>query len=169
MVIWMFIYLVNIFLGYSILGFLFENTLNIFFNSHFESGILHGPWTFIYGFAILIIMAINKLLINIKLSKTVEISLFFSIITITMTALEYLGGNLIESFFHVVYWDYSSMKYNYGKYIALPVSITWGLLATIINYTFMCKLNNLLSKIPVWLTLSLLVTFVSDLLITILF
>lgn len=57
----MYMYYVNIFFIFSVLGFLFENFLNIFTNDNFNSGILFGPWTFIYGFGAFLIIILNKL------------------------------------------------------------------------------------------------------------
>ena len=42
-------YYINLFFIYSLLGFLFENFLNIITNATFNSGVLYVPWTFIYG------------------------------------------------------------------------------------------------------------------------
>ena len=55
-------YYVNIFFVFSLVGFLFENFINIFFNDNFNSGILYGPWTFIYGIGVLLVVVLNKFL-----------------------------------------------------------------------------------------------------------
>ena len=49
-------YYINIFFIYSFIGFLFESVVTSFNNSTFNSGVLYGPWTFIYGIAIFILI-----------------------------------------------------------------------------------------------------------------
>ena len=53
---------VNIFFVFSVIGFLFESILNFVSNDFFNSGILYGPWTFIYGIGALIIVFLNRFL-----------------------------------------------------------------------------------------------------------
>ena len=62
-------YYVNVFFVFSFLGFLFENVLNIFTNDNFNSGILYGPWTFIYGIGALLIVFLNKFFGTISYEK----------------------------------------------------------------------------------------------------
>ena len=113
---------INVFFVYSFLGFIFENIVNIFTHAHFRSGLLYGPWTFIYGFSIYPLMIIDKILKKLKLDKWLEIALFYVCATIGMTLIELSGGLLIEKLFHRVFWDYTNLKYNIGHYIALEIS-----------------------------------------------
>ena len=62
-------YYVNIFFIFSFIGFLFENLLNIFTNDTFNSGILYGPWTFIYGIGVLLMVIVYKFLQQFHLKK----------------------------------------------------------------------------------------------------
>ena len=116
-------YYINIFFIYSFLGFLFENGLNLVTNANFNSGVLYGPWTFIYGIAIFVNMGLDKFLKKYDLNKWFKVLIFYVVITIFMTLIEFSAGMLIENIFHVVYWDYSNMKFNYGKYICLEFSL----------------------------------------------
>ena len=161
-------YYINLFFIYSLLGFLFENFLNIITNATFNSGVLYGPWTFIYGIAIFLILFLNKLLKKFKLKKWLEIILFYLFITILMTLIEFSGGMLIEKLFHRTYWDYTNMKYNYGPYICLEISLLWGLFATFVNYLIMPKISKLAQKIPKIITIIFLILFIIDIIATIL-
>lgn len=156
----------NIFFIYSFLGFLFENILNIFLLSNFNSGILYGPWTFIYGIAIFIVMFIAKFLKKFKLKKVYEIILFYLISCFLMTLIEFSGGFLIEKLFHVVYWDYTNLTFNFGSYIALETTLFWGLFATLINYLVVKKINKLAVKIPKFMTIIFSILFIIDIIIT---
>ena len=160
-------YYLNIFFIYSFLGFIFENILNVILNSNFNSGILYGPWTFIYGFAIFAIMLINKFLKRKKRPKWQEVILFYLFATIIMTLIEYTGGKLIEILMHRVYWDYTNLKFNFGHYIALEISLLWGLFASLVNYFIAPFVNKIAKKIPKLLTFLFLILFIIDIVMTI--
>ncbi len=157
------IYYVNIFLFYSFLGFLFESVVT---NSFFNSGVLRGPWTFIYGIAILIIILVDKFLKQFKLKKGLEIIIFYVMITIILALVEYSAGMLILKIFHVIYWDYTNLTFNYGPFIALEISLLWGLLATFINYIGRVFIDKLVVKIPVYVTIILVIFFGIDVIVT---
>ena len=159
-------YYVNIFFVFSFLGFLFENVLNIFTNDNFNSGILYGPWTFIYGIGALLIVFLNKFLAQYHMKKWKEVIIFYLGITILMTLVEFGGGMLIETIFHRTYWDYTTMRFNYGKYICLEVSLSWGVLATLVNYFLLPLINKFVKKIPNLVSLIFIVLFIVDIVLT---
>ncbi len=157
---------INIFFIYSFLGFIFENIVNLFTHAHFNSGILYGPWTFIYAFAIFAMMIINKILKKFKLDKWAEIFLFYICATVIMTLIEFTGGMLIEILFHRVFWDYTNLKFNIGHYIALEISFCWGFFATIVNYLLRPLLEKFAKKIPKFVTILLVIFFVIDIFVS---
>ncbi len=159
---------INTFFIYSILGFIFENIMSFIGHSHFYSGILYGPWTFIYAFAIFALMFLDKKLKNLKLDKWLEIFLFYIGSTIIMTMIEFSGGMLIEKLFHRVYWDYTNLKFNFGHYIALEVSLGWGLFATIVNYLLRPLIDKFIKKIPKFVTIILMIFFILDVVVSLL-
>ena len=159
-------YYVNVFFIFSFIGFLFENVLNIFTNDNFNSGILYGPWTFIYGIGVLLMVIVYKFLQQFHLKKWKEVVLFYIIITVVMTLVEFSGGMLIETIFHRTYWDYTDMRFNYGKYICLEVSLAWGLLSTLITYLVLPFINKLEKKIPWFVGVGLIILFVMDIIFT---
>ena len=160
-------YYVNIFFIFSFIGFLFENLLNIFTNDTFNSGILYGPWTFIYGIGVLLMVIVYKFLQQFHLKKWKEVVLFYIIITVVMTLVEFSGGMLIETIFFLSYWDYTNMRFNYGKYICLEVSLAWGLLATFITYLVLPFINKIEKKIPWFVSVGLIILFILDIVFTI--
>ena len=159
-------YYVNIFFIFSLIGFLFENALNYFVNGTFNSGILYGPWTFIYGIGGLLIVVWDRFLKQYHLKKWKEIILFYLGITLFMTLVEFAGGMLIETIFHRTYWDYTTMRFNYGKYICLEVSITWGVLATLFNYLVFPWINRFGKKIPWIISVIFIILFIVDIVFT---
>lgn len=161
-------YYINIFFIYSILGFLFESILMMVSGNHFfNSGVLYGPWAFIYGIAVFILMSLDKFLRDRRLPKWLEIVLFYVGACLLMTLIEYIGGNLIEKIFHLVYWDYTNMAHNFGNYICLEISLFWGLFATLVNYLLTPLTKKLAKKIPWYLTVILVVLFIIDIIATI--
>ena len=160
------VYYINMFFIFSFLGFLFENLLNVFTNANFNSGILYGPWTFIYGIGALLIIVVRKFLAQYKMKKIIEIGIFYLIITILMAIVEFSGGMLIEAIFHRTYWDYTNMRFNFGKYICLEVSLSWGVLATLINYLVLPFINKFEKKIPLGVTISFIILFIIDIICT---
>jgi uncharacterized membrane protein len=86
---------------------------------------------------------------------------------VLITILEFIAGHLIYSIIKEPFWDYSKLKYNLGKYIALEISLIWGVMATFINYIIIPKIKNKLERVPKVLTYFLLTTFIIDLILTI--
>ena len=145
---------INIFLCFSIIGYLFETICSWIFKTGFSSGILYGPWTPLYGFGVLIIMLLsNKIFESLHLNKVVETIIVFVVITIVLTILEWLGGILIEKLFHITFWDYSNYKYHIGKYISLEMSLVWGVGSIILIYLVLPWSLNLIKKIPLLVTI----------------
>lgn len=158
---------VNIFFIYSFLGFLFESIFSLIIKSHFNSGILYGPWTFIYAFGIFAIMGFNKLLEKKKLKKWLEVIIFFIFASVAMSFIEFCGGMIIEKWFHKVYWDYTNMKFNIGHYICLEASFFWGVFATFINYVVAPKLEKFAKTVPWYVTIVFVILFILDIIMTI--
>ena len=87
----------------------------------------YGPWMPIYGFGVIIMIFLTRLVFNrIKLNRPLKIVILFLAITIILTILELIGGYLTEFAFHKSFGDYTDLKFNFGKYIALEVSLGWG-------------------------------------------
>ena len=53
---------------------------------------------------------------------------------IVLTVIEWLGGVLIEKFFHIVFWNYNCFEHYIGKYSAVEVSLLWGFLFFLLIY-----------------------------------
>lgn len=152
----------NLFFMYSILGFTIESLLALITNPSFNSGMLRGPWTPLYGIGIIIIYLVNKKIKKWNLKKWQEIILYFFIITIILTILEFICGNLIYLLLDKTYWNYTKLKFNLGKYIALEISLIWGIGATLINYLLLDKSLKIAKKIPLFITIILSILFLGD-------
>ncbi|MCI8485493.1 MAG: putative ABC transporter permease, partial [Lachnospiraceae bacterium] len=146
-------YYINCFFIYSIIGFLFEHIIYFLLGHEGDSGILYGPWTPVYGIGILIIILVSNFIFkNLHSSKLLQTLVIFIAVVVLLTTIELLGGILIEKIFKITFWDYSNFKFHIGKYIALEISLAWGLLSIFVVYIIKPLLDKLIFKIPIWLT-----------------
>lgn len=160
-------YYLNTFIIYSILGYGLETIVAFLTKSNFQSGILYGPWTPVYGIGtVIIILLSNYLFYNLHMPRIYETIIAFFIITIILTAVEWLGGITIEYFFHKVFWDYSSHLFHIGKYISLTMSLAWGVGSIFLIYVIKPFLETLIKQIPSSLTVFATILFLTDFIVT---
>lgn len=162
-------YYINCFLTYSILGFILEMLFGYAIGADANSGILYGPWTFIYGIAsILIIIISKKLFRNLHMNRFLETIIVFFVLFIILMFLEWLGGILIEKIFGFSFWDYTNQKFNIGKYTSISMGLLWASVSIIFIYIIHPFLEYYIRKIPKWLTIICLMLFILDLIIRLL-
>ena len=82
-------------------------------------GFLFGPILPIYGFG-----AVGILLTCVPVEG--NMALVALVGTIAASLLEYVTGFLMESIFHVRYWDYSQRPLNLNGYICALSAATWA-------------------------------------------
>lgn len=163
-------YYINCFFLYSILGFLFEHFIYLVLGHQGDSGILYGPWTPVYGVGIIIIILVSNFIFkNLHSTKLLQTLVIFVIVVVLLSAIELLGGILIEKIFKITFWDYSKLKFHIGKYIALEISFAWGLISIFIIYFIKPIMDKVIEKIPIWLTIVCIVLFLLDTASTLLF
>ena len=115
--------LIWLFLIYSFLGWILETILAATKQRRFVNrGLINGPLCTIYGVAIVILTIFGQ-----------ELPLFWLFLgaMIVATVTEWIGGHMIEQFYHERWWDYSDVKWNLDGYICLPASLVWGVLGTV--------------------------------------
>lgn len=162
-----FMYYLNTFIFYSILGFMLETGISLIKHTHFTSGILFGPWTPIYGIgSIVVIILSNYLFYNLHMPRWKETIYAFFIITIVLTLLEWVGGVLIEKTFHIVFWDYSKEALSIGKYISVSKSLMWGIGSIIFIYIIEPLLDDIINRVPTIVTFILTILIVIDYVVT---
>lgn len=161
------LYYINFFFVCSFLGYLHETLLKTFFFHSMNNGILFGPWIPVYGFGGVIILIICKYIFKkdkLSYSSKVGYSVLFSIVFLTL--LEFLGGILIEKLFNKVFWDYEGLKFNFGHYIALEISLVWGLFTLLFIYFIGPLVELIIKKIPKWFSYLLVFLFIIDIIVT---
>lgn len=156
-------YYLNCFFVYSIMGHLIETIVALITKTDFKSGILSLWWTPVYGIGAVVILFISDYLFkNLHLPRFWETIIMFFVVAIVLSFLEALGGVLIEKIFGQVFWDYSNQKFHIGHYISLEMSIVWGIASIIFVYIINPLLEDLIKKIPSWVTILFIVIFLLD-------
>lgn len=156
-------YYLNCFFIYSILGYILETTVALVTHTNFKSGILNGWWTPVYGVGAITILFISMYLFrNLHMHRFWETVIMFFVVAIVLSTLEALGGVLIEKIFGEVFWDYSQHKFHIGHYVSLEMTIMWGISSIIFIYVINPLLEGLIKKIPVWITILLIILFLFD-------
>ncbi len=145
-----------------------ETSLSFLMDNGFTSGILYGPWTPIYGIGALIILFLSKKLFkNLHMNRIVETIIIFLIVTLILTLLEGISGILIEKLFNMVYWDYRDLPLHIGKYVCVLISLIWGISSIIFIYILNPLCDKLIRKIPSFVTITILILFIIDIIATI--
>lgn len=158
-----FMYYLNCFFIYSILGHALESIMAYITHANFKSGFLYGWWTPVYGIGAVTILFISKYLFkNLHMNRFLETIIVFFVVAIVLSTLEALGGVLLEKTFGVIFWDYNSHKFHIGKYISLEMTLVWGVASVIFIYVIHPLLDSFIKKIPTWVTISLIVLFLVD-------
>lgn len=156
-------YYIKTFLLYSLIGFIWESTLYKIKVVNKHSGIFYGPMTAVYGVGIIAIELLNKYLFTkIKCSKLYKLLIEFITLTIVLSAIECLGGNILNYLFDIDMWNYSNIKPNFGKYICLWYSLIWGILGTLYINIFKSFTDKITKQITTKETYLFLVIFIID-------
>ncbi len=156
-------YYLNNFFLFSFFGFLFENVMHLVTTGNLTNNPFYGPWMPIYGFGVIIMIFLTRLVFNrIKLNRPLKIVILFLAITIILTVLELIGGYLTEFIFHKSFWDYTDLKFNFGKYIALEVSLGWGVACLIFLYMVKPLTDKFIERIPKFISIILLILIITD-------
>lgn len=153
-------YYINVFFLYAILGHLMETTLVPTFNS----GILFGWWTPVYGVGAVLIILIGKLIDKIPLEgkRICKVIITYVISMVVLSLIEVMGGYLIEFIFKEVFWNYEDHHFNIGPYISLEMANIWGIASIFLLYILKPITDFIVKKIPSYITWILIIIFCID-------
>lgn len=125
-----------------------ESTLFKITGSVKDSGIFYGPMTAVYGVGIIAILLLNKYFFKkLKCHKLLKYLIEFLTLTLILTLIEFLGGNILNYLFDIDMWNYTKKPYNFGKYICLELALTWGVMGVLFIHIFKPFTDKILSKI----------------------
>ena len=135
--------LVWLFFCYSFLGWLAEVLFTAVRRRRYQDrGVLGGPLCLIYGVA--------GSIITVGLRELAMDSWFFLFLfsAVIATAVEWVGGHILERFTDARWWDYSDRKFNLDGYICLTASVFWGVLGVVTVKWAAPLLLNLFALLP---------------------
>lgn len=164
------------FLIYSFIGWCIEVIFHAM-KAHrlVNRGFLNGPVCPVYGFGVVLVFAAVHVIVAQSGGSFQDISLFllFPIGVVLTTAVELLGGYMLDKAFHARWWNYSNEKFNYHGYICLKFSLIWGL-----GVVFLVKVahpvieGSTIALLPVtigiWMALFLCISYFSDFVVSVL-
>ena len=104
-------------------------------------GFMHGPMLPLYGSG-----AVSVLIITLPVRD--NLPLVFIMGMIGATLLEFFTGMVMESLFHVRYWDYSHLKFNVKGYICPVASLCWGVFSIMMVKVVHIPIEEVILKIP---------------------
>ena len=158
-------YLTTILL-YSLFGFCMESTVYKISLSKRHSGICYGPFTYVYGFGVLSLTLLKKYFLDkLHLNKYLKFLITFLLCTITLTLIEWLGGNILNLIFDIDMWNYTKKTYNFGKYICLEYALIWGLFGTLYIYYLKNFIDKIIKIIPNKFTIAILIINILDIIL----
>ncbi len=157
-------YYINYFFIFAIIGHFIETV----FIPNFNSGILYGWWTPVYGFGAVLILitgkVINKINWNKKIILKVIATYFCSMILLSL--IELFGGYLIKIVFNKELWNYEHHRFNIGHYISLEIANIWGISSILVLYVLKPIFDKFVNKIPNIVTYILIFLFITDNILT---
>lgn len=126
-------------------------------------GFLNGPVCPIYGCGM-----IGVLLALLPVEK--NIWLLFLGGMVICSAVELLGGWILDKIFHMRWWDYSDEKFNIGGYVCLAFSFMWGMAVVFavkfVHHPIMAVVKKIPFQIQVIIVVVCGVVFVVDMIVT---
>lgn len=152
----------NLFFIFSIIGYILETLIFFLINKNYNSSVLYGPWTPIYGIAVLLMIVVYIFIKKFKFSNKKEKVVYFFTITFVLTLLEGSAGYIIELTQKKVYWNYDNFIFNIGHYMTLEISLIWGILAYFSVYYLIPKSKKFINKIPKLITFVLIILIILD-------
>ena len=130
----------------------------------FNSGILYGWWTPVYGFGVVGMILLGRLIDKIPLEgkRIYKILLTYFISMVVLSVIELVGGYVIEFIFDEVFWNYENHRFNLGPYISLEMANIWGLASIFLLYVLKPITDKIVKKIPKFVTWILILLFIID-------
>lgn len=162
------VYYLNNFFLFSIFGFFLETIMFAIIDLHNQSGFLHLIWTPFYGIGVLVSILLFNIVKKPKIGNIKKVILLGILLFISLTLVEYIGGILLELLFGYSLWSYLHVPLHINKYISIPTSLGWVAFSFLYLYVIRKYSDKIVSKIPRFITISFLIIFIIDNIVTIL-
>lgn len=154
------------FIVYSFIGWIWETFYCSLKDRHFVfRGFLLGPYCPVYGFGVSAVLLLVPDTGNL-------FSLYLNTIVI-VTVVEFIGSWILEKFFNMKLWDYSTLPFNIEGRVAVPVSLFWGvgciILIKLVNPPVQNWIHDFNELTHSWGVILILIIFLADLVSTFIF
>lgn len=130
------------FYTYCFLGWCFESAyVSICTHKFVNRGFMRGPFLPIYGSG-----AIMMYVVSMPFQHNIVLTYLAG--CVGATALEYITGVLMETLFHIRYWDYSNKKFNFQGHICLSSTLAWGFFTILMTRVIHRPIEHFVLGIP---------------------
>ena len=164
------------FVIYSFIGWCVEVIYHaVRFGRVINRGFLNGPVCPVYGFGVILVFGVLNL-VSQNFSSTggmqsIPIPILYVLGMILTTFVEFMGGFLLDKFFHARWWDYRNEKFNFCGYICLKFSLIWGAgIVLIVRFLHPALIEHQLAIVPEkygwWILLIMYAAYVSDVIVS---
>ena len=140
----------------SFLGFVLENLWLLVTKGYINNRNMTAPFLLGYGLLVVVIYFLlgipSKTAIlafsNKKISKKLNIALYFIVCMVIVSVGEILLGNIVEKLCGIEYWNYSCLPMHIGKYTSIPTSIGFAAIITFFMDNCFVPIMTAISNIP---------------------
>ena len=164
------------FIIYSFIGWCIEVVYHALrFGRVCNRGFLNGPVCPVYGFGVILVFGAVSLL-ALRFSDTgnvmsIPLPILYLAGMILTTFTEFMGGFLLDKFFHARWWDYRNQKFNLNGYICLRFSLIWGVgIVLIVRYLHPILIRDSIALIPEkygwWILLLMYLVYILDIVVS---
>lgn len=164
------------FIIYSFIGWCIEVVYHALrFGRVCNRGFLNGPVCPVYGFGVILVFGAVSLL-ALLFSDTgnvmsIPLPILYLAGMILTTFTEFMGGFLLDKFFHARWWDYRNQKFNLNGYICLRFSLIWGVgIVLIVRYLHPILIRDSIALIPEkygwWILLLMYLLYILDIVVS---
>lgn len=141
------------FMLYAVVGWGAEVIFTVCTQKKFVNrGFFSGPYCPIYGFGVILTLAV------FDPYRDSPLLLFFGSLLLT-SALEWLTGLFMDKVLHHKLWDYSGSRFHLGGYICLSFSLVWAVGCVFVLKMALPLTDVLISVIPAWIGRLILIIF----------
>lgn len=129
---------------FSVLGYIFEITVQFLYTGRFENhqGLIYGPFSQIYGIGAVFAVIICRKIYNRN------IILVYALCVLGGGLFEYACSLAQEILFGSTSWNYGMMRFSINGRTNLTYSLVWGVFGVIIITYVYPKISDLLDRAP---------------------
>lgn len=140
----------------SFLGFVLENLWLLVTKGYINNRNMSAPFLIGYGLLVVAIYFFLGIpsknvifaLSDKRISKKLNIILYFIICLLIVSIGEILLGNIVEKLCGIEYWNYSCLPMHIGKYTSIPTSIGFAAIITFFMNSCFVPIMTIISNIP---------------------